>query len=37
MIQIENGYAYRYDYCFGWIRCGKVVKGFDGLYIQWFE
>jgi hypothetical protein len=36
MIQIENGYAWRYEPFDGWIKCGKIVKGFDGYYIQWF-
>lgn len=36
MIHIESGYAWKYEPFDGWVKCGRIVKGFDGYYIQWF-
>ena len=36
MIHIENGYVWKYKPFDCWTKCGRVVKGFDGYYIQWF-
>jgi hypothetical protein len=36
MIEIIGNYVYKYIEFYGWIRAGKIEKGFDGYYIQWF-
>ena len=36
MIQVIDGFVYKYCKTGDWLRAGKIVKGFDGYYIQWF-